>query len=125
MIIAILLIQNFFKKKFGLRLKVTDDLIIVCRGDQLFKLLQYMDAAPRVICVLRVLKVLNLHEKVEELIKTLHYININLKQSFKRLLALSILVHGGIVDWISTHNSILLSQDLSISGNNVTSILLK
>ena len=84
-----------------------------------------MDAAPGVVCVLRVLKVLNLHEQVEELVKALNHIDVNLEQRFQSFLAFGVLVHRSVVDWISAHNRVLLGQNLPIPRNYIASILLK
>ena len=84
-----------------------------------------MDTTARIVGVLRVLEVLNLHEEVQELVKASHLVDINLKKGFQGLATLRVLVHSSIVDRISPAFSVLLRQDLSVPSDDITSILLE
>lgn len=97
MIVAILLIEHLFEQKFRLRFEITHNLIVVTRRDKLFELVEDVDASPGVVSVLCVFKVLYLHEKLQELIKALNYIDVNLEESLECLMALSEFVHGSEV----------------------------
>ena len=84
-----------------------------------------MDATTWVISILSILKVLNLHEKIEELIEAFDDVNINLQERFKRLVTLSKLVHRYKVNRIPSRDAILLSQDFSVAGDDIACVLLE
>ena len=84
-----------------------------------------MNASPRVVGILRVLEVLDLHEEVEELVEALDDVNIDLEERLERLVALGVLVHRGVVDRVPTHDSILLRQNLTVTLDDVACIRLE
>ena len=84
-----------------------------------------MNTTARVIGIFSILKVLKLHEKTKELVETFNNIDIDLEQGSNCLVTLGVLVHAGEMDGVALKRTILLSQDLSITTNNVTSILLE
>ena len=122
MIVGILLIEDLFQKEFGLRFEIADHLVVVCGRDQLLKLVQDVNASPRVVGILRVLEVLDLHEEVEELVEALNDVDIDLEERLERLVALGVLVHRGIVDRVPSHHSILLRQNLTVPLDNVACV---
>lgn len=84
-----------------------------------------MDAASRVIHILRILKILNLHEQRQELIKAFDEIDIDVEKSLDCLVTLSVPVHGNVVDWVPTAHAVLLGEDLTVTGNDVARVLLE
>ena len=122
MIVGILLIEDLFQKEFGLCFEIADHLVVVCGRDQLLKLVQDVDASPRVVGIIRVLKVLDLHEQVEELIEALDDVDIDLEERLERLLALGVLVHRGVVDGVPPHDGILLRQNLAVALDDVACV---
>ena len=122
MIVGILLIEDLFQKEFGLCFEIADHLVVVCGRDQLLKLVQDVDASPRVVGIIRVLKVLDLHEEVEELIEALDDVDIDLEERLERLLALGVLVHRRVVDGVSPHDGILLRQNLAVALDDVACV---
>ena len=84
-----------------------------------------MNTASRIISLFSILEVLDLHEEGEELVKAFYMINIDLEKSLQRFMALSILVHANVMDWVTPQFAILLRQDLSVAGDDITGILLK
>jgi len=85
--------------------------------------LQDADTAARIICIFGILKVLKLHKESKELVETFNNIDINLEKGFNSLVALGELVHAGEVDWVALKSAILLSQDLSVTTDDITSVL--
>ena len=84
-----------------------------------------MNAASRIICFFSILEVLDLHEEGEEFVKAFHVININFKERLQSFVALSILVHGHVMDWVTPQFAILLREDLSVAGDDITGVLLE
>ena len=89
--------------------EIADHLVVVCWGYQLLKLVQNVNAAPRIIRILRIFEVLNLHEQVKELIEALDYIDINFEEGLERLVALRIFIHSCVMNRIPSHYAVLLS----------------
>ena len=87
--------------------------------------MQDADAAARIVCVFSVLKVLNLHEEVQELVETFHNIDVDFEQSLQSPLALGVLIHGRKVDRVPARDIVLLSENLSVASNDITSVLLE
>ena len=84
-----------------------------------------MNASPRVVSIIRVFEVLDLHEEVEELIKALNDVDIDLEERLERLVALGVLVHRGVVDRVPSHHGILLRQNLTVPLDDVACVRLK
>ena len=84
-----------------------------------------MNASPRVVGILRVLEVLDLHEEVEELVEALDDVDIDLEERLERLVALGVLVHRGVVDRIPPHDGILLRQNLAVTLDDVACVRLE
>ena len=122
MIVGILLIEDLFQEEFGLCFEIPDHLVIVCWRDELLKLVQDVDASPRVVGILGILEVLDLHEEVQELIEALDDVDIDLKERLKRLVALGVFVHRSVVDRVPSHHSILLRQNLTVPLDNVACV---
>ena len=91
----------------------------------MFELIENVNAASRIISFFSVLEVLDLHEEGKELIKAFHVININFKERLQCFVALSILVHGHVMDWVTPQFAILLREDLSVAGDDITGVLLE
>ena len=81
-----------------------------------------MNASPRVVGILRVLEVLDLHEEVKELVEALNDVNVDLEERLERLVALGVLVHRSVVDRVPSHHSILLRQNLTVPLDNVACV---
>ncbi len=60
-----------------------------------------MYTASRIIGILNIFKILNLHEELHELVEALNNIYINLEQRFQCLITLRKLVHCSIVKRVS------------------------
>lgn len=125
MVVNILLVQHFLEEQLSLGFEVADDLVVVLRGDELLEFVQDVHTAPRVIRVLGILEVLDLHEEVEELIETFNDIDVNLEKSFERFMAFSEFIHGDVVNGVSPQNTVLLRQDLSVACDDVARVLLE
>ena len=69
-------------------------------------------------------KILNLEKQFQKVIHSRNKININCKNSFQSFIAFSIFTHSSIMYRISSMD-ILLSQNLSISVQNIPRILFK
>jgi hypothetical protein len=91
------------------------DLVEVLWIHQLAEVLQNFVALPRIEALICKLKSLNLEKERQKLVETLAVIHVNLKNGFKCLLAFGELVHCAVVDRVSFHNSILLSEDFSVA----------
>ena len=87
--------------------------------------MQDMNTAARIVSIFSILKVLKLHEKSEELVETFNNIDIDLEQGSNCLVTLGVLVHAGEVDGVALKRAILLSQDFSVTTDDVASILLE
>ena len=125
MVVYVLLVENLFQQKLRLGFEVPHYLIVLFWRDKLLELAKDMDAATRIVGILRVFKVLNLHEERHELIEPCHIVNIDLQHGLERFLALGKLVHGRVVNRIAPLLRVLLRQDLTIAANDVASVLLK
>ena len=84
-----------------------------------------VDASSGVVGVLGVFEILDLHEKLQELVEAFNDVDVDLQESLECLVTLSELVHSREVKWISPLDCVLLGQDLSVSGNDVACVLLK
>jgi len=109
MVVCILLVEHFFKKELGLRLKISHDLVVLVWRNKLPEFVQDAYTTARIVRVLNILKVLNLHEEGQELVKTFYNINVDLEESFQSLVALSEFVHSRKVDGVSAADDVLLS----------------
>jgi len=124
-IVAILLIQNLLQEKLRLGFEITHHLVVIRRTDQLLEVVEDGHAAARVVRVLSILEVLNLHEELKELVEALDYINVDLEQGLERPVTLRELVHRNEVDRIASLDVVLLSQDLSVPRNDIAGVLLE
>ena len=79
MIVDILLVKNLFQQQLSLSFEVPHNLIILSRRDELLELAEDVDAATRIVGILNVFEVLNLHEKRHEQIESCHVINVDLE----------------------------------------------
>jgi len=124
-IIRILLVQNFLQKQFRLRFEVAHNLVVLSGGDELLEVIEDVDAASRVVCVLSAFEILNLHEQGQELVKTRHNIDVDLQEGLQCLLTLCEFVHSRIVDGVAPRNAVLLGEDLTVTSNDITGVLLE
>ena len=62
MIVAILLVEHLFQQKLGLGFEIAHYLVVVTWGDELFELMEDVDASSGVVGVLGVFEILDLHE---------------------------------------------------------------
>lgn len=100
-VINILLVEHFFEEEFCLTFEVAHNLVVVAWRDKLLELIQNMHATSRVISILSVLKVLELHKKTQELLKSINLVNMDLKESLESLCALGELIHCSKVQGVA------------------------
>lgn len=118
--VGILLVQNFFQEELSLSFEVSHDLVVFPWGDQLLELVQDVHAAARVVRILGIFEVLNLHKQRQELVEALHDVDIDVEKSLDSLVAFGVPVHSGVVDGVSAAQTVLLSQDLTVAGDDIT-----
>ena len=76
------------------------------------------------LLLLSIFKILDLEEQPNEILKIWCFIKINLQNGIQRLETFGKLAHCAIVNWCSTV-VVLLCEDLSHSGNDIFSVLIK
>ena len=115
MIVDILLIENLLKQELGLGLEVPYHAVVVLRTDQLSKVFQDVVASPWIEAGLYTLQPLQLEEQRQELIKSLHMVDVYIEQSLQSLIALGEFIHCAIVNGVSSHVQILSGEDLPVA----------
>lgn len=78
LVVFILLIQDFFKQKFGFNFELSAYLIEFTRSHQLFEFWKHVSTPTWVKCFFCDLEALKLREKVKELAETWDLINVYL-----------------------------------------------
>ena len=107
-------------------LELSQDPAIIFFTEEVSELTQDVLVLPwieiSIVCLC--LQILELEEQTNKLLVARNFINIDSQNGFKSLEAFGELAHGTIVNGVPVE-LVLLSQDLSVSLNDVLSILLK
>lgn len=114
MVVNVLLVEYFFKKKFRLGSKFVADKVIVFWVHELFELFKNIETLPRIKALLTLFKTLKLEKQMQELVKARYPINVDIQDGFQCLLTFSKFVHRSKVNRVSFCYVILLCQNFSI-----------
>ena len=97
------MVEDFLQEQLYLMVELLDDAIEISDTQQMSEFVENISVLSWIETgLLQTLKILNLEEDLLEEVMVGHIVEVYVQHSLKRLVALGVLAHGSIVNWISS-----------------------